>query len=196
MLADCSNNYSRILDLNNLSQTFVRTWSKTTRNRMTCSDCHASETAGDPLGPHGSAVGFLLRGPNTDWNSSMSVANSTSFNNNTATYKAFCFNCHDPGFASDNSWFHKADANYGAHHHNTVPCLGCHAAVQHGGPRPGMLVGTSGVNTYYGNPGSYADWDTAAPYAVATGLYIWRQPAPGEMWQMSDCGCYGPDHGH
>ncbi len=38
VLADCSNNYSRIVDLNNLSQTAVRTWSKTSRNRMTCSD--------------------------------------------------------------------------------------------------------------------------------------------------------------
>ncbi len=128
----------------------------------------------------------------------MTVANSTTYNGNTATYKAFCFNCHDPGFASDNTVFHKSPAGRTGSIHVDVPCQGCHAVVQHGGPRPGMLIAPSGVNGNgtIGVP-LYSDWDTAAPYggAVSRGLYMYSYPAAGSTWGSGPCGCNGSTHG-
>jgi hypothetical protein len=77
--------------------------------------------------------------------------------------------------------------------------MNCHAAIPHGGPRPGMLidaVGTGGSCVPTG--GVIAGWDTTAPYFNATSaskLCIKSYPATNTTsWAQSNCGCNGSGH--
>ncbi|WP_242392764.1 beta strand repeat-containing protein [Anaeromyxobacter oryzisoli] len=131
VLADSSNNLGQITLTNLVTTNFA--WSTTTRNRMRCSDCHASDTNTDPAGPHGSAAKFVLRGPNTAWNASL---------NSVATTGIFCWNCHS---------INSTNSRYSAHgtHNGKAACFTCHSAIPHGSMRPGLLSagnGGCGVN--------------------------------------------------
>jgi len=178
VLADCSQNVGRI-DPANLNSN----WNRTANiNRMTCSDCHASDSAADPRGPHGAASKFMLKGPNTAWDGNVSWPGNRGL---TGSQGIFCFNCHDPGFANTRFGNHLDTWDHG------MSCQTCHSAVPHGGPRPGFLVAGSGVA---GGP-TYADWDSAGtPYNGGSGLYINYYPGPGGGWGQDNCGCGGSDH--
>lgn len=160
-------------------------WSKTGRNLMTCSDCHESNSATDPNGPHGSTAAFILRGPNTAWNATL-IAGSASM---PAT--AFCSNCHTTAWTTTNSRF--PDHSRGNHN---VPCFNCHSAIPHGGPRPGMLAAGAGAATGVG--GVIAGWDQTAPYWQGTAsnrLYLASYPALNTTnWSQGNCGCNGTGH--
>jgi hypothetical protein len=177
VLATAGSNLGAI-KLANLVTTNIA-WSTTARNRMTCSDCHGSDTTTDPLGPHGSAANFVLRGPNTTWSSSVVLA---------ATIPAgtFCLNCHANSFTNSRFPDHSRS-------NHRVACYNCHAAVPHGGPRPGMLVAPAGAAAAVG--GTIAGWDATAPYYGLTGtqtkkLYILSYPASNTAsWAQSNCAC-------
>jgi hypothetical protein len=177
VLANAGGNLGAI-NLANLVTTNIA-YSKTARNTMTCTDCHESNTPADPNGPHGSTAGFILRGPNTTW--SNTVQNGSSIPAGT-----FCLNCHSNTFAS---------SRYSAHSRgdHAIACMNCHAAIPHGGPRPGMLVAPAGSAL-----GTIAGWDSAAPYSTpGTGsrLYIKSYPASQTTgWSQSNCGCNGTGH--
>ncbi|HSM92489.1 MAG TPA: cytochrome c3 family protein, partial [Anaeromyxobacteraceae bacterium] len=131
VMADSSNNLGAITLTNLVTTNFA--WSTTTRNRMRCSDCHASDVNTDPVGPHGSAAKFILRGPNTTWNASL---------NSVATTGIFCWNCHS---------INSTNTRYSAHgtHNGKAACFTCHSAIPHGSMRPGLLSagnGGCGVN--------------------------------------------------
>ena len=172
--------------LTNLVTTNIA-WSTTARNLMTCTDCHESDQVTDPNGPHGSAAGFILRGPNTLWNDTM-AATTTGM-----PAGAFCANCHS------STW---VGSRYGTQHHqgraeHRVNCWNCHARVPHGGPRPGMLVAPAGASANVGGP--IATWDTASPYwglgTSASKLYIVSYPVNNTTnWGQSNCGCNGTGH--
>lgn len=134
VLADCSNNLGAVT-LTNLTTTNFA-WSTTTRNRMTCGDCHGSDQATDPVGPHGSAAKFILTGPNTAWNSTQTYSNTT---NGTTT---FCANCHTIGGA--NSRFPSSASGNHSSKHGSTPCMNCHVAIPHGSLRPGLLTAPNG----------------------------------------------------
>jgi len=161
-------------------------WSTTTRNTMTCSDCHESDTTTDPNGPHGSTASYILRGPNTTWNNSIAPT-STGMPAGT-----FCANCHSATFASSRF----TGSNHYSRSEHRVACMNCHAAIPHGGPRPGMLVAPAGANANVG--GSIPTWDTSQPYSSPGGgsrLYIVSYPATATTaWQQSNCGCNGTSH--
>ncbi len=179
VLASAANNLGGI-NLPNLVTTSVA-WSTTARNLMTCTDCHESDLATDPSGPHGSAAGFILKGPNTLWNGTL-VATSTGMPAGT-----FCANCHSPAYASSRI---STQHTRGVHQ---IPCWNCHARIPHGGPRPGMLVATAGAAPEVG--GTIAGWDDAAPYSgnAAAGGYkfgIVSYPTNASLaWNRSNCGC-------
>ncbi|BDG08846.1 cytochrome c3 family protein [Anaeromyxobacter paludicola] len=161
----------------------------TTTSLMRCTDCHNSETSTDPDGPHGSGARFLLKGPNTDWNSNILMDDARS---NTGRYKIFCANCHDVvTFINSKSWAHVQD-RWG---HQNVKCFTCHAAIPHGGYRPGLLVAAGGSSS-----GPATSFD-AAPYfqggglswtpaGSVTGLYIQSVPSAGSPWTDCNCECY------
>ena len=177
VFAYATNNLGAIKLANLVTTNFA--WSKTARNMMTCSDCHGSDTTTDPSGPHGSAAKFLLRGPNTKWDNTLKLSGSGM------PAGTFCANCHDPGFA--NSRFTSHTSN-----HSSALCLDCHAAIPHGGPRPGMLVSPVGV-TATAVPAQMSDWDTNTTYA-GTGHknYILSYPSNNTSgWSSSNCGCNG-----
>ncbi len=157
-------------------------WSTTARNLMTCTDCHESDTATDPSGPHGSAARFILRGPNTTWN-------ATVANNGSIPAGTFCLNCHSGTFASSKYPAHTNDNHF-------VACFNCHAAIPHGGPRPGILNAGGGADAAVG--GSIAGWDGVAPYwqgGAFDRLYIVSYPlTTTSTWSASNCGCNGPGH--
>jgi hypothetical protein len=168
------------VNLANLVTTY-NSWSKAGRNLMTCSDCHGSDSTTDPSGPHGSASKFLLRGPNTKWDGTLSLLKSG--NANIMPAGTFCANCHSSTFTS---------SRYSAHtdtNHSGIPCLNCHAAIPHGGPRMGILVSPAGADASVG--GTISGWDTSAPYSQSSGssLYINSYPAAGAGWSKSNCGC-------
>ncbi len=132
VLADCSNNLGAITLTNLVTTNFA--WSTTARNKMRCSDCHASDVNTDPVGPHGSAAKFILRGPNTTW--TQATVGTTA--------GIFCWNCHSSSYANSRFSTHSTHANSVG-----VPCMNCHVAIVHGSMRPGLLSpgnGGCGVN--------------------------------------------------
>ena len=147
---------------------------------MQCTDCHDSDASTDPNGPHGSAAKFILKGPNTTWSSAV-IMGSTGMPAGT-----FCANCHRPDFAGSRFTQHFSKSQH------RIACFNCHAAVPHGGPRPGMLVAGGGAAT------PVAGWDTAAPYWQGTTsdrLYIVSYPTNNTTaWAQSNCGCNGTSH--
>jgi predicted CxxxxCH...CXXCH cytochrome family protein len=160
-------------------------WSTTTRNTMTCTDCHESNNAADPNGPHGSTASFILKGPNTTWSASVVLGSSIPAG-------TFCLNCHQSTFTNSRFTGHSRSDHF-------IPCFNCHAAVPHGGPRPGMLinaVGTGGSCVPAG--GVIAGWDTTAPYDQSTAtnqLCIKSYPSTNASgWSQGNCGCNGSGH--
>jgi len=166
---------------NNLGATsnIVAPWTRT--SLMTCSDCHASDTTTDPAGPHGSAAGFLLKGPNTAWSVTLTTGNGGM------PAGTFCINCHNQNFT--NSRF--PDHTRGDHY---IACWNCHSRIPHGTGRPGLLVASAGYNATR-LPAAGSD---SAPYAVTSltdKLYLHYYPANNTSnWQQNMCGCNGTGH--
>jgi predicted CxxxxCH...CXXCH cytochrome family protein len=184
VLASAGSNLGAV-NLANLVTT-NHSWSTTSRNTMTCTDCHGSDNVADPNGPHGSTASFILKGPNTLWNNTIAL-------NGTNAVASFCSNCHSSTFA--NSRF--PDHTNG--NHQGATCFNCHSAVPHGGPRPGLLVAIKGVRaTSPAPPPVIAGWDQSAPYfqgtaatdATKDGLYLKSYPATNTTnWSYGNCGC-------
>ena len=156
----------------------------TTTSLMTCSDCHESDTTTDPNGPHGSAARFILKGPQTTWN-------NTLVNGSSMPANAFCSNCHNTSWSTSRFTAHSRSDHF-------VACFNCHAAIPHGGPRPGILVAPAGAAAGVG--GSIAGWDNAAPYfglTAASGDKLYIQSYPSNRtntWNQGNCGCNGTNH--
>jgi hypothetical protein len=151
---------------------------------MQCSDCHESDAGTDPNGPHGSAARFILKGPNTSWSSTV-VMGSAGMPSGT-----FCANCHRQDFVGSRFTQHFSRSDH------RLACFNCHAAIPHGGPRPGMLVAGAGAATAVG--GTIAGWDNAAPYwqgGTTNRLYIVSYPSNNtSSWAQGNCGCNGTNH--
>jgi hypothetical protein len=137
---------------------------------MYCSDCHA-QTGAASLGPHGSAVKWILKGPNQAWPYGTAAANGsnalTGFRQSAANAGTdgsgvaydgwdtnkdtsnglFCRNCHDIDSTV-------SGANLHARGDHNEPCVACHIRVPHGG-KVSRLLSASGkdaaVTTYPGN---------------------------------------------
>ncbi len=146
---------------------------------MTCTDCHESDVTTDPGGPHGSGAKFILKGPNTTWNAS--VTNTASG----MPANTFCANCHSASFA--NSRF--PDHTNGQHN---IACVGCHVAIPHGSGHMGMLVSVSNGGT----PAGGVQPTDSAPYASGAVLGIVSYPTATQTWSSSNCGCGTAANGH
>ena len=119
-----TNSYTIQTPENGLTQTMDNRWNNIVHNKMTCSDCHASETATDPGGPHGSNNPYILTGSPA------------------ATDIAFCTSCHlgsvyapptrpigETGSRFDGQTTGEEDASH--YFHVTVRGIGCRQC--HGG---------------------------------------------------------------
>ena len=104
-------------------------------NVMYCSDCHGSddELGGDPRGPHGSNLRYILKGENNFWpakSDGVTLYTTGDIKNGTDT-GLFCKNCHDVQKPHKDWWSTMANKNYS--------CVTCHVAVPHGSPVSRMI---------------------------------------------------------
>jgi predicted CXXCH cytochrome family protein len=116
---------------------FVAGWNASSLTR--CGDCHGSDFAGAPRGPHGSSYRYILKAP---YEASSQTRLTSS--------DELCFSCHtydvyaNPGAADAvraQSRFNKPGAVNGHAEHvggANVPCYSCH--VTHGAPDRGHLI--------------------------------------------------------
>jgi len=157
---------------------------------MSCSDCHESEAITDLGGPHGSAAKFLLKGPNTTWDATVTLVSYGGGDNEGMPAGTFCANCHPARF--DGSRFPRHNRS----NHDGVPCFNCHQAIPHGGMRPGLLIAAAGAAVAVPAQTSF---DTAPPYnqvpAAVDQLYLKSYPATNTTaWAQNNCGCNGTGH--
>jgi len=106
------------------------TWSSNIGTQtMMCSDCHNTDASSPAAqGPHGSAVAFMLRGPNTVWPPTANLDGSPELE--TAYNGSFCSNCHT--YTRDNEAHDNHDDVGDASEFNLY-CYSCHIVVPHGG---------------------------------------------------------------
>lgn len=124
---------------------------------MTCSDCHASDVASDPKGPHGSASQYMLKGPKRYWPKSAAGTlwslDDVKNNRNAWSTDMFCVNCH-PLITSGN--FLNNVHGKSNHQRNTIYCITCHVVVPHGAQRSRLIGYSSEAKPYnYGGTGTY-----------------------------------------
>lgn len=137
---------------------FLRTgWNS--NSPMTCTDCHANNTAGAAKGPHGSTVEYMIADGYTTW------TNTSTF----TTTTLICFKCHT-NLATSNLVHkeHEGRGNSGGY------CRYCHVKVPHGWQRP-RLIG------YTTDPAPYA--------TIQNGInsIILKSYTP-DNWQKAECG--------
>lgn len=125
-------------------------WTAGYGQTMTCSDCHASDSA-TTKGPHGSAVKWMLKGPNQNWPYSDAANNGTS--SGTLYYLGgtmtglFCLNCHptlNSTLSTDTNAVHIR-----AKHRGSVAvgaCVYCHIRVPHGGKVSRLITDGDSAN--------------------------------------------------
>ncbi len=115
---------------------------------MYCSDCHGSdeEMQGDPKGPHGSNLKFMLKGENNYWPTDPNGnLYTTSDIGNSGQDGLFCANCHNLKEPHKNRWRRMTRIN--------IACVECHVAVPHGSP-VSRLMGYSNFPAPYNYNGN------------------------------------------
>ncbi len=150
---------------------------------MYCSDCHGAdnETAGDPKGPHGANVKYMLKGTNKYWPTKSDYATMWTLNDvrSGGGSGLFCLNCHPIyGGGAYSGFFNYVHSR--SDHYN-YSCVTCHIVIPHGGKRS-RLIG-------------YNNADTPSPYNYGgNSLRItqFKKTSPGS-YAKSNCqaSCYG-----
>jgi Zn-finger protein len=118
-------------------------------NTMYCSDCHGAdnELGGDPKGPHGSNLKYILKGVNQYWPKKADGVTLYTLDDIQAGTAGgvICMNCHDINHPHD-KWRSQM-ANKG------FACVECHVAVPHGSP-VSRLIGYTGWPAPYNYGGT------------------------------------------
>ena len=124
-------------------------------NTMYCSDCHGAdnELGGDPKGPHGSDLKFILKGANQHWPYN---ANGNLYNMDDIGVAGidpgddglFCKNCHDIEYPH-NTWAQGMSGQ-------KFKCVECHVTIPHGSSVSRLM----GYSTF---PSPYNYTDSAEP---------------------------------
>ncbi|MHB8705256.1 MAG: cytochrome c3 family protein [Coriobacteriia bacterium] len=157
---------------------YIAPWTSSTA--MTCTDCHASDTAG-AAGPHGSAQNWILRWP----------FNPANDGNGGSTSTTFCLRCHNPklntasGLTSGATGFANSSTgqNLHANRHNGAPCADCHILPPHGWQTEHLLKHQDAVvapySTLYGTPDYIISSGQAGAYRAWSGQHSGDCVAPG-----------------
>ena len=158
-------------------------------SQMYCSDCHAQSNAGS-LGPHGSAVKWMLKGPNQAWPYATAAANGTN-----ATTGFRQYSTRDTGLdTSDGLFCRNCHVLNGTEHTRTdhnLPCVGCHIRVPHGG-KVSRLLAATGSTTVYPNtlPARYSANGAGTPYAAGRWVAGFTKSTTG-AYSTASCGFAG-----
>jgi len=109
-------------------------------NTMYCSDCHGAdnELGGDPKGPHGSNLKYILKGVNQYWPKKPDNVTLYTMDDliNGTDQGLFCKNCHIPGTPHTVWSTNMSGKGY--------QCVECHMAIPHGSPTSRII----GYNTF------------------------------------------------
>lgn len=149
-------------------------WNANLNALMYCSDCHGSETAADPEGPHGSANLYMLKlaGPGT-------------------TLDNLCLKCHaNPavaGSAWTDSWGTGLVGDHSLPQHrypaNTMGCLACHGGI--GGA---LTSNIHGADYVWPNGGGIGRSSTAFLVGgLVTQNYYIGANTPGNRYCAASC---------
>ena len=116
-------------------------WNANLDAAMYCSDCHGSETTGDPSGPHGSNNAYMLKatGPGSSYDNLCLMCHADAYNGGGAGFpSAFS---HDGGGAGLAHKYQGENAG-----DNKLGCMACH-----GGPDLADYAKVSGVTSNGGS---------------------------------------------
>ncbi|MEW6108379.1 MAG: MopE-related protein, partial [Nitrospirota bacterium] len=167
--------------------------------KMTCGDCHASDSA-SPKGPHGSAVKWMLAGTNKAWPYTSAANNGTNSGtyftlgtrttNNGTNNGLFCLNCH-PSTNQNN--VHSTGG------HSSYACVDCHIRVPHGG-KVSRLINAAGNDA--GAPTNlparyWPNGDGTTSTNTNRILVYFNKYSRNSYPQTNACndrGCYGNEH--
>ncbi|MEW6740123.1 MAG: cytochrome c3 family protein [Nitrospirota bacterium] len=138
-----------------VSSQMTSPWTAVGNQTMYCSDCHGTdnETSGDPKGPHGANVKYMLKGTNKYWptKSDYSTLWKLSDISGGTASGLFCLNCHP--MYSGGTWYNNVHSK---HVNRQGICVMCHIAVPHGGKRSRLIGYTSDIPPYdYTGAGTY-----------------------------------------
>jgi|GEM_PF-1258169 len=159
---------------------------------MMCSDCHNTDAASPAAqGPHGSAVNFMLRGPNVYWPTNSAGAKYNLGNNTSGTAflaGLFCLNCH-PMRPTTTTWVNNVHTEHSGPQGNFTPdrnaCVSCHIVIPHGG-KVSRLIATRTA----GLPARYAYSNTTTNVWV-TAFIKAASPTGYATGNCSNAGCSG-----
>jgi predicted CxxxxCH...CXXCH cytochrome family protein len=145
---------------------------------MTCTDCHATDSAASK-GPHGSSVKWMLTGINKAWPYTTAAGNGggtgtlyriANYNTGAGTVNGlFCLNCHTIRPATGvNNWHSNTNLTAGQHGGGATGaavCANCHIRVPHGGKISRLLQTVNAPVRYRANGSSgtalYDFWGTS-----------------------------------
>lgn len=152
---------------------------------MYCSDCHGSETVGNPEGPHGSTQTYMLKYPGPG-----------------ASLDNLCLHCHNPlvsawveGPGNPNAGM-IGDHNLAQHKYNVVTNpLGCMAC--HGGIGGGLASNIHGANYWWPAGGGIGRQSKAFLVGgnITQNYYIGAD-LPGQRWCAATCHTVWPAYSY
>lgn len=154
---------------------------------MFCTDCHGSETASDPVGPHGSNYTRILKGT---W---LPTTGSGSTD-------ALCFKCHlidnyvnvgtkgtggnANGYGGTYTGFRSGSTNLHVWHvkEKNAKCQNCHSAIPHGYSRRHLIVLRTEVEPYVDKN------DAGSPIAAKLSAYTPKDSGYSKGNCSNNCG--------
>jgi predicted CxxxxCH...CXXCH cytochrome family protein len=159
---------------------------------MRCTDCHASDTASDPQGPHGSATKYLLKKASTQKFVTMGTGGvDTLFTSTPTDAYCLCTNCHRLDVYNEYNVTGAANKNYSRQPHpcdtssgqafKTLPkwgiiCLNCHGGARVGSIHGDNLgAGSAGGTSYTSKrllSGAYWSGVTRGKVGTAGSCYV------------------------
>ncbi len=154
---------------------------------MYCSDCHAQSNAGS-LGPHGSAVKWMLKGPNQAWPYTTAAANGTS----SGTYRTY--GTRDTSTGTSNGLFcnncHVLNGTEHTRGDHNVACMTCHIRVPHGGKVSRLINAGTSANV----PARYKANGNGTPVSGTITVNTFTKSTAGTYstsnCQMTGCGSH------
>ena len=154
--------------LDNGSGSFIQSSGLSASARITCTDCHRSETDSDYKGPHGSTIRSILRGT---YDRTTGRMPGQKVGGGPDTSNHLCFKCHNvnvyanpsntgspwdtrTGFSGGGKNLHAVmvGARNKSNGDQAIVCMDCHVAVPHGWQRDHFLGFTGDGSPYINRP--------------------------------------------
>ncbi|GFO60521.1 hypothetical protein GMST_28460 [Geomonas silvestris] len=165
----------------------VAPWKNVGTQTMTCSDCHATDSTGGSLGPHGSGVKWMLSGTNKAWPYTDAANNGTSSGSfftisnqgtGSGSKGLFCKNCHDCSSTGHGNVIGRSD-------HTGAACVNCHIRVPHGGKVSRLMTThTAGLPARFAPDGNGGSFTGITGFTKANGVSSYSENGSCK----TDCG--------